>query len=179
MESVSANVPITISNFALASSGATAAVGSAAIAPVTVNVANNYTTPISLACTMPANLTQSACFVNPKSMTGTGQASLAVNTTPPHPQSSSRTGAFGWIAAGGGASFACVFLLVLPRRGRRGGAIFVLSFMAILFTVIGCGGTAQTNPGTPKGTYTVVVTATASSGSPQEQTSVNVPITIQ
>ena len=48
MESVSANVPITISNFALASSGTTAAVGSAAIAPVTVNVANNYTTPISL-----------------------------------------------------------------------------------------------------------------------------------
>jgi FtsP/CotA-like multicopper oxidase with cupredoxin domain len=178
MESVSANVPITISNFALASSGTTAAVGSAAIAPVTVNVANNYTTPISFTCTMPASLTQSACFVNPNSMTGTGQASLTVNTTPPHPQSSSRTGAFEWIAAGGGASFACVFLLVLPRRGRRGGAFFVLSFMAILFTVIGCGGTAQTDPGTPKGTYTVVVTATASSGSSQ-QTSVNVPITIQ
>ena len=47
MESVSASIPITISNFALASPGTTAAVGSAAIAPVTVNVANNYTTPIS------------------------------------------------------------------------------------------------------------------------------------
>ena len=35
--------------------GATAAVGSAAIAPVTVNVANNYTTPISLTCTMPVH----------------------------------------------------------------------------------------------------------------------------
>ena len=51
--------------------------------------------------------------------------------------------------------------------------------MAIVFTVIGCGGTAQTNPGTAKGTYTVVVTATAGSGSSQDQTSVNVPITIQ
>jgi FtsP/CotA-like multicopper oxidase with cupredoxin domain len=179
MESVSANVAITISNFALASSGTTAAVGSAAIAPVTLNVANNYTAPISFACTMPASLTHSAGFVNPKSMTGTGQASLTVNTTPPHPQSSSRTSGLGWIAAGGGVSFACVFLLVLPRRGRRGGAFFVLTFMAILFTVIGCGGTAQTDPGTPKGTYTVVVTATASSGSSQDQTSVNVPITIQ
>ena len=57
--------------------------------------------------------------------------------------------------------------------------MLVLSFMAILFTVIGCGGTAQTDPGTPKGTYTVVVTATAGSGSSQDQTSVNVPITIQ
>ena len=179
MESVSANIPITISNFALASSGTTAAVGSAAIAPVTVNVANNYTTPISLTCTMPASLIQSACFVNPKSITGTGQASLTVNTTPPHPQISRRTGAPGWLAAGGGASFAGVFLLALPRRRWRGKAMFVLTFMAILFTVIGCGGTAQTDPGTPKGTYTVVVTATAGSGSSQDQTSVNVPITIQ
>ena len=76
------NVPITISNFALSSYGTTAAVGSAAIAPVTVNVANNYTTPITLTCTMPASLTQSACFVNPKSVTGTGHVSLTVNTTP-------------------------------------------------------------------------------------------------
>jgi FtsP/CotA-like multicopper oxidase with cupredoxin domain len=179
MESVSANVPITISNFALASPGTTAALGSAAIAPVTVDVANNYTTPISFTCTIPASLTQSACFVNPKSMTGTGQASLTVNTTPPHPQISQRTGAPGWLAAGGGASFACVFLLALPRRRWRGTAMFVLTFLAVLFTAIGCGGTAQTDPGTPKGAYTVVVTATAGSGSSQDQTSVNVPITIQ
>jgi FtsP/CotA-like multicopper oxidase with cupredoxin domain len=179
MESVSANIPITISNFALASPGTTAAVGSAAIAPVTVNVANNYTAPLSFTCTMPASLTQSACFVNPKSITGTGQASLTVNTTPPHPSISRRTGAPGWLAAGGGASFACVFLLALPLRRWRGKAMFVLTFTAMLFTVIGCGGTAQTDPGTPKGTYTVVVTATASSGSSQAQTSVNVPITIQ
>jgi FtsP/CotA-like multicopper oxidase with cupredoxin domain len=179
MESVSANIPITISNFALASPGTTAAVGSAAIAPLTVNVANNYSTPISFTCTMPTNLTQSACFVNPKSITGTGQASLTVNTTPAHPSISRRTGTPGWLAAGGGASFACVFLLALPRRRWRGTAMFVLSFMAILFTVIGCGGTEQTDPGTPKGTYTVVVTATAGSGSAQDQTSVNVPITIE
>jgi hypothetical protein len=51
--------------------------------------------------------------------------------------------------------------------------------MAIVFAVMGCGGTAQTNPGTAKGTYTVVVTATAGSASSPDQTSVNVPITIQ
>jgi FtsP/CotA-like multicopper oxidase with cupredoxin domain len=177
-ESLSGNVPITISNFALASNGATAAVGSAAIAPVMVNVANNYTVPIALTCTMPSTLTQSACFVNPKSMTGTGQASLTVNTTPAHPQVSTRRGVPGWLA-GGGASLACLLLIGLPRRRWRGTAAFLLALMAIVFTVIGCGGTTQTNPGTAKGAYTVVVTATAGSGSSPDQASVNVPVTIQ
>ena len=178
MESLSGNVPITISNFALASAGATAPVGSAAIAPVTVNVANNYTAPITLTCTMPSTLAQSACFVNPKSITGTGQASLSVNTTPPHPQVSTGRGMPGWLA-GGGASLACLLLIGLPRRRWHATAMLLFALMAIVFTVIGCGGTAQTNPGTAKGTYTVVVTATAASGSSQDQTSVNVPIVIQ
>ena len=177
-QSLSGNVPITISNFALASAGANAAVGSAAIAPVMVNVANNYTTPITLTCTMPSTLTQSACFVNPKSITGTGQASLTVNTTPPHPQVSTRRGLPGWLA-GGGTSLACLLLIGLPRRRWRGTAVFLFALTAIVFAVIGCGSTAQTNPGTTKGTYTVVVTATAGSGSSPDQTSVNVPITIQ
>jgi hypothetical protein len=179
VESVSANVAITISNFALSSPGATAAVGAAAIAPVTLNVANNYTAPISFSCTMPASLTQSACFVNPKSMSGTGQVSLTVNTTPAHPLISRRTGAPGWFAAGGGATFACVFLLALPRRRWRVKGLLVLSFMAVVFTVIGCGGTEKVDPGTAKGTYAVVVAATASNGSSQDQASVSVPVTIQ
>ena len=178
-ESVSPALPVTISNFALSSAGVSAPLGSAAIAPVTVNVATNYTSLISLTCSMPSTLTESACFIDPKSMTGTGSVSLTVNTTPAHPMSRLRTGNSGWLAAGGGASLACVFLLVLPRRRGRGSAMLVLTLMAVLFTVIGCGGTAQTDPGTPKGTYTVVVTGTAGSGSTLSQTSVNVLITIQ
>jgi FtsP/CotA-like multicopper oxidase with cupredoxin domain len=180
IESVSAGLPITISNFALSSVGVTAPLGSAAIAPVKVDVATNYTSLITLSCTMPASLTQSACFIDPKSMTGTGQVSLTVNTTPSHPQSSKQTAAPGWLAAGGGASLACVFLFVMPRRRWRGNAMIALTFLSIVFTVIGCGGSAaQTNPGTPRGTYNVVVTGTAGSGSSLSQTSVNVPITIQ
>ena len=178
-ESVSAAVPITISNFALSSPGTTAAVGSAALATVTVNVANNYTNPISLACTMPTNLTESACFVDPSSMTGTGRVSLRVNTTPYHPLSSKLAGAPGWFAASGSASLACAFLLAFPRRRWRGHAIVVLAFMAIAFATMGCGGAAKIDPGTPKGAYTVVVTGTAGTGSGQSQTSVDVPITIQ
>ena len=179
MESVSAGILITISKFALSSPGASAAAGSAVLAPVTVNVANNYTTSLSFSCTLPATLTESACFVNPKAMTGTGQVSLSVNTTPAHPLTSKQTVAPGWLVGGGGASLACVFLLGLPRRRGRGSALFVLTLLAILFTVIGCGGTAKIDPGTAKGTYTVVVTATGSSGSSQDQVSVNVPVTIQ
>jgi FtsP/CotA-like multicopper oxidase with cupredoxin domain len=174
MESVSANIPITISNFALSSPGTTAALGAAAIANVTVNVANNYTAPLSFACSLPSTLTQGACFVNPKSMTGTGQVSLSVNTTPPHPHISRGPDAPGWL---GGASLACVLLLFLPRGKTRGRAMFLLLFTAVF--LLGCGGTAATDPGTSKGTYTVVVTATASNGSAQDQASVNVPVTVQ
>jgi FtsP/CotA-like multicopper oxidase with cupredoxin domain len=178
-ESVSPSLPITVSNFALSSPGVSAPLGSAAIAPVAVNAATNYTSLINLTCTMPSTLTESACFIDPNSMTGTGSVSLTVNTTPAHPTSSLRKSDPEWLAAGGGASLACVFLLVLPRRRWRGSAMLLLSFMAILFTAIGCGGPGKTDPGSAKGTYTVVVTGTAGSGSAPSQTSVNVPITIQ
>ena len=178
-ESVSAGLPITISNFALSSPGVTAPLGSAAIAPVQVDVATNYTSLIALSCTMPSSLTESACFIDPKSTTGTGQVSLTINTTPAHPQSSKQTASPTWFAGGGGASFACIFLFALPQRRWRGTAMIALAFLAILFTVIGCGSTAKIDPGTPKGTYTVVVTGTSGSGSSLSQTSVNVPITIQ
>jgi FtsP/CotA-like multicopper oxidase with cupredoxin domain len=178
-ESTSAPVPITISSFALISSGATAAVGAAAIANVSVNVASNYTSLINLTCTMPSSMTESACFVNPNSMTGTGQVQLTVNTTPAHPLSSKLNEKPGWLAAGGGASLACVVILSFPRHRWRNIATSVLAFLVIAFTALGCGGSAKIDPGTAKGSYVVVVTGTAGSGTSQYQTSVNVPITIQ
>jgi FtsP/CotA-like multicopper oxidase with cupredoxin domain len=179
-ESVSAAIPIVVSDFALSSGGVTAALGSAAIANITVNVANNYTAPINFTCAMPASLTESACFVNPNSITGTGKVALTVNTTPPHPLSSKLEKRSGWFIASGGASLACVFLLVLPRRRGPGKAMLTLAFLAATFTLMGCGsGTAKTDPGTAKGTYTVVVTGTTGSDSAQYQCTVNIPIAIQ
>ena len=96
-ESVSASLPITISNFALSSPGVAAPLGSAAIAPVKVDVATNYTSLITLSCTMPSSLTESACFIDPKSATGTGQVSLTINTTPAHPMSSKLMAAPRWL----------------------------------------------------------------------------------
>jgi FtsP/CotA-like multicopper oxidase with cupredoxin domain len=179
-EVTSPSIPITVSPFGLTSSGTTAAVGAAAIATVNVNVANNYTNLINLTCTLPSSLTESACFINPTSITGTGQVQLTVNTTPAHPASSDLNSRPGWLAAGGGASLACIVLLVLPKRRGCKTALSVFAILAIAFLVIGCGGgSAKTDPGTAAGTYTVVVSGSAGSGSSQFQTSVNVPITIQ
>jgi FtsP/CotA-like multicopper oxidase with cupredoxin domain len=182
-ESLSAAIPITISTFALSSPGTTAPLGSAALAPINVDVATNYTAPIAFTCTMPSTLTESACFVNPNSMTGTGQASLSVNTTPSHPLSSSRPKTPGWLATSGGTTFACLFLLALPRRRTRVQTtltfLMTAALSAALFMAIGCSGSAGTDPGTAKGTYTVVVTGTSGTGASAIQTTVNVPITIQ
>jgi hypothetical protein len=179
-EVTSPSIPITVSPFGLTSSGTTAAVGAAAIATVNVNVANNYTNLINLTCTLPSNLTESACFINPTSITGTGTVQLTVNTTPAHPTSSKLNTRPGWLVAGGGASLACIVLLVLPKRRGRKTALSVLVMLAIAFTVIGCGGgSAKVDQGTATGNYTVVVTGTAGSGSSQYQASVNVPVTIQ
>jgi FtsP/CotA-like multicopper oxidase with cupredoxin domain len=180
-EVTSASIPLTLSQFGLTSTGATAAVGTAAIANVAVNVATGYTSVINLSCTLPASLTQSACFVNPASTTGTGTVQLTVNTTPAHPSSSRMTARPGWLAAGGGASLACIVLLIFPRRRGFYTTLCVLLFAATTFLVIGCGGGggSKTNPGTAAGTYAVIVTGTSGSGTAMYQTTVNVPITIQ
>jgi Bacterial Ig-like domain (group 3) len=178
-ESDSAAIPIAISDFALSSSGTTAPVGSAAIASIVVNVANSYTAPINFTCAMPAGLAESACFVNPNSITGTGKASLTVNTTPAHPLSSRLVRPKGWLAAGGGASLACVVLVFFPRRRLRSRAMMALALIALVFTIVGCGSAAKIDPGTARGNYTVIVTGTSGTGSAQYQTSVNIPITIQ
>jgi len=178
-EVTSSSTPITVSSFALTSSGATAAAGSAAIANVAVSAANNYTTLINLTCTLPSSLTEGACFVNPNSITGSGVVQLTVNTTPAHPLSSKLNERPGWLAAGGGASLACVVFPILPRRRGRNAVLGLLAAMAIGFTILGCGSSTKADPGTVKGTYMVVVTGTAGSSSGQYQTTVNVPITIQ
>jgi FtsP/CotA-like multicopper oxidase with cupredoxin domain len=178
-EVTSSSTLITISQFVLASSGATAAAGSAAIANVSVNVASNYTSLLNLTCTLPSSLTEAACFVNPTSITGTGTVQLTVNTTPAHPTSSRSNGPTRWIAVGSGASLACVVLLILPRRRWRNTMLGIVGFIAISSLIAGCSGSPATDSGTTKGTYVVVVIATSGSGSSQIQASVNVPITIQ
>ena len=176
-EAVSSAVPLTITNFGLTAQSATAAAGSAASANVTVNVANGFTAPIQLSCTLPATLSEAACFINPGAVTGSSSASLVVNTTPAHPVSSRAKGTQ-WFAASSGMSLAGVILIFLPRRRWRGAAWIVLGCAALL-SAVGCGSTAKLDPGTGKGTYAVLVTATAGMGVAQYTTAVSVPVTVQ
>jgi FtsP/CotA-like multicopper oxidase with cupredoxin domain len=178
-ESISSPLPITISSFALASTGATAAVGTAALANITVNVANEYTTPINLTCVMPASLVESACFIDPEFIVGTGQAVLRINTTPAHSVASRQIDRPDWLAASGSMSLAGLLLFAFPGRKRGRNALLVLLSFAILSFSLACsGGAAKADSGTAKGNYVVVVTGTSGTGSSQIQTTVNVPITI-
>jgi hypothetical protein len=101
---------------------------------------------------------------------------IASNTAPPQP-------ATRWWIAGGGTTLACIFLLGLPARRRKWQSLLGVCVMVIVsFGMSGCGATVapgpgqqyysslnggssggQTNPATviPPGTYTVLVTATA------------------
>ncbi len=178
-ETTSASIPITVAAFGLTSSGTAAAVGAAANAVINVNVATNYTNVINLACTLPSNLTESVCFLNPNSITSTGTVKLTVNTTPAHPTSSKMSNRPGWLVAGGGASLACIVILILPRRKGRNPALCILAGVVSVSIVAGCAGSSKTDPGTAPGTYMVVVSGTAGSGASQYQTSVSVPITVQ
>ncbi len=182
-ESVSAPLPLTLSAFALVATGATAAVGSAALANVTVNVADKYTLPITLTCSLPASLAESACFIDPGGVTGTGQVVLRVNTTPAHALARGPAARPGWFVSGG-VSLAGLLVFAWPsslsRRRQVGKAMLLLCSLTVLGISLGCGNAArESDAGSAKGTYLVVVKATSGTGSNQTQATVTVPITLQ
>lgn len=197
-EAVSNAVSINLAPFSLVSAGGTGVLGSAISAPVTVNVANNYSGPIRFTCTLPSGLTEAACFVNPTAVTGTGPIALTLNTTPAHPLANlirphelfpSRTRR-GFVTAGGAVSLASLLCLFLPRGWRRRSAVLSLLLVAAMTSVlVGCSSsssgsstpaaTAKTDPGTPLGSYNVVVTGTSGSGATAYTTAVTVPVTVK
>ena len=74
------------------------------------------------------------------------------------------------VILGGGLPMAGIFLVAAPKR-RRWGTLLGLAALALLVTLPACGGGGggghHQDPGTPAGTYTVIVTATAGSLSEQ------------
>ena len=195
-EALSPAVSVTLPAFSLSTMGGSGAVGAGISAPVTVNLANSFSGPVSFACTLPSGMTESACFVNPGAATTTGPVTLTVNTTPSHPLSSAaKPEPFGYRrgldfgAASGAVSLASLLLLVLPRGWRRRGTVLSLLLVAAGSVLLGCSGasgsgsseekvSAGTDPGTPPGTYAVMVTGTAGSGASLYSTTVTVPITL-
>jgi len=139
---------------------------------VGIIASSKFTTAIAFTCTgLPA---EAAC--SPASATGKGpntvvSTNITVTTTAPHTtmlQSNERRYYYA-VIFGGGLPLAGMLLLTAPKR-RRWSALLGPMVLALLVIVPACGGGGSTHtqdPGTPAGTYSVTVTATAGSLSAQ------------
>ena len=149
-----------------------ASAGSSGTTTVGIVASSNFTTAVTFTCTgLPAEATCS-----PASATGKGpitvvNTTITVNTTGPHQtrlQSNERS--YYFAAIGGGLPLAGILLMIAPKR-RRFGGILGLMVLVLLMMVPACGGgggsSHQLDPGTPAGTYTVTITASAT-GAPSE-----------
>ena len=133
---------------------------------------------------MPNSLVEAACFVNPNTITGSGQVTLTVNTTPPHALVHPRVRMLSFRTVGGAALGLlalglAVLTLWIPRRKWRVPAMLGIVALAILSLATGCGSSGASDPGTPTGASNIVVTGTSGSGSSQILHTVVVPVTIE
>ncbi|HZP16533.1 MAG TPA: Ig-like domain repeat protein, partial [Terriglobales bacterium] len=106
----------------------------------------------------------SKCSFNPASVTGSGSTTVTITTTAPSFASLRR---FGWTSAG--FVFAGVLLLGVPHRRLRSAAVLSVLLFVMVAGNIGCGGGSGGgggggNPGTPRGSFPVTVTAATTDG---------------
>ncbi len=129
---------------------------------LTITGQTGYNSTISFTSASCAGLPrESKCGFNPPSVAGSGTTTLTVTTTAP---TAAALNGSGWWATGAGFTVAAVFLCGIPRK-RRWSAVASFIVTAFLMTGVGCGGGGGGgggggDPGTPRGSYTVVVTAT-------------------
>lgn len=142
----------------------------------TLTPVNGFTGPITLTAsdTSKDQLT-SAFSVNPVVINSANGATTTLTFTAFKSLADTRgEGKTGWYVAGSGATLACMFLLVLPRRRRWGALLAVLlSVGAIGASGCGSGGTLPTSA-----TYNVTITATAA-GNLSHAATVNVTFNIR
>ncbi len=165
-----------------------ASAGQGGTSTLTVTPTNGFVGTVDLACALtPASTTAGVTCSVPASVSLNGSsqtASLTISTTAPHVLSGTSAASqgphgWGWLAASTGALFAGICFLGLPSRRRR---ITGLGLMLLVFFAagVGCGGGSSSSGsvktgGTPKGSYSITVTATSGSLS---HTS-NVAVTVQ
>jgi hypothetical protein len=152
-------VPATGSDFTITPSTASVStiIGEKVPAIVfTLTPVNGFTGPITLSAsdTSKDQLT-SAFSINPVVINSTNGATTTLTFTAFQSLTSAQE-KMRWYVAGSGATLACMFLLVLPRR-RRWGALLalLLSVAAVGASGCGSGGTLPTSA-----TYNVTITAT-------------------
>lgn len=184
-QSASSALAVGAEDFSLtATAAAISQPGQSGTATITVDDSANFTAPVNFTCALPNSLTEAACFVNPNTLTGSGQVTLTVNTTPPHALVAPNVSVppnprITQIGPGVAALLLAFLVLWIPSRKWRVPAMFALVLVAFSLFAVGCGGSAKKDPGTPTGSYNTVVTATSGSGSTEIQHTVVVPLSVQ
>ena len=131
---------------------------------VTMTSLNGFNQQVNLAC-VGAEVKETSCTFNPDPVqvapnmnvgSPPGTSTMTFTTTPPHvPKPTSQLGGRQVYA---GALAAGALFLLWPRRRSKRGMLLLLSFAVL--AVQGCG-SGPIDPGTPFGTFTFTVTATA------------------
>ncbi len=167
-----------VADFSLSASATTLTIGSPGASgnlTLSVTAIDGLPSSVQFSATSCAGLpSESSCSFSPASITGSGTTTLTVTTKaataavlrpemlrPEHHRSS------GWLMANTGLTLGGIMLLAVPSRRRRGNALRALIIAGFLtFSACGGGGgssasTPPPDPGTPPGSYSVVVTATS------------------
>jgi subtilase family serine protease len=142
--------------------------GQTATANITVNLTNGFNSALTFSCSgLPS---ESTCTFGPPGATTQAMVTLNIATTAPTAQLRSPFG------RSSGLFYAALFpglLGIVATRSRKSGARMLSLLIVLLgFSVLGmsaCGNSTSSsskNPGTPKGSYSVKISATTSGSTP-------------
>ena len=156
------------------------AAGASASATVSVTPRGGFSGTVTLSCAVSPSVSMApSCSLSPSSVTGSGSATLMVNTTAP-------------VRAASSHPAQVLFAMLLPIGGlallgaglsgsKKGNLYFILRIVVLagLLVAVGCGGGSSSGGGTltggtPAGTYTITVSGT--SGSISESTTVSLTV---
>lgn len=167
---------------------ATVVAGQSVTTTISTSWLDGFTQPVALSCTVPSAMSLASCSVSPTSVSPasgstSATATLTITTTASrvavlHP-------ADPWVL-GTGAVFAGVLLMGIPDKRRRGKFLAALILGAVALGCVNCGsGSSGSNnkqttiPGTPSGSYTVVVTGSAPDNGQTLTHQANVTVSVQ
>lgn len=144
--------------------------GGSGFVTLTVTALDGFKSAVNFSCAgLPS---ESTCTFSPASVTGSGNTTLTISTTAPHAALiRSQRPQYQILAAASGV-FLAGLMLVMPTRTRRLRSVLGLMVLSLLLGGLGCGGGSSSgggtpsntpNPGTPVGSYNVILTATSGS----------------
>jgi len=139
--------------------------GQSGTAQVTLTPTGGFTGNVSLACALPAAMTESTCPTVVADITNSNAVTAMVTITTTAPQAAAnRVATTGMVGFG---MLASVFMFAVPGLRRKKAPLALLLFGLVVLIVScgggGGGGGGTSNPGTPAGSYTVTLTGTSGS----------------